>query len=74
MRRNTERCLGDANIDELESGNRLGQLNPPPLIMGRLRAERFCSGALEVEVIQNGSITKWLKRLGKSPDAIEESE
>ncbi|WP_408641169.1 hypothetical protein [Simiaoa sunii] len=25
-------------------------------------------------VLQNGSITKWLKRLEKSPDAIEESE
>ena len=59
--------MTNVNIDELNGQAVLA------LIMGAVRAERFCSGALE-GVLQNGSITKWLKRLEKSPDVIEESE
>lgn len=32
------------------------------LLMGAVRAERFCDGALK-EFVENGSITKWLERL-----------
>ncbi len=32
------------------------------LLMGAVRAERFCDGALK-EFVENGSITKWLVRL-----------
>lgn len=32
------------------------------LIVGAIRAERFCDGAL-LDFLENGSITKWLERL-----------
>lgn len=32
------------------------------LLMGAVRVERFCDGALK-EFVENGSITKWLERL-----------
>lgn len=39
------------------------------LIMGAVRAERFCDGAL-LNFFNNGSIRKWLERLKK----IDEGE
>lgn len=48
--------MTNVNIDELNGQAVLA------LIMGAVRAERFCSGALE-GFLQNGSIIKWLKRL-----------
>ena len=62
-----ENEMSNANIDELNGQAVLA------LIMGAVRAERFCSGALE-GFLQNGSIIKWLKRLKKLADAFEESE
>ena len=62
-----ENAMTNVNIDELNGQAVLA------LIMGAVRAERFCSGALE-GFLQNGSIIKWLKRLKKLSDAFEESE
>ena len=50
--------MTNVNIDELNGQAVLA------LIMGAVRAERLCSGALE-GFLQNGSIIKWLKRLKK---------
>lgn len=41
------------------------------LITGAVRAERFCDGAL-LEFFQNGSMTKWLKRLKELDSQIRE--
>lgn len=62
-----ENEMSNANIDELNGQAVLA------LIMGAVRAEKFCTGALE-GFLQNGSIIKWLKRLKKLSDAFEESE
>lgn len=62
-----ENEMSNANIDELNGQAVLA------LIMGAVRAEKFCTGVLE-GFLQNGSIIKWLKRLKKLSDAFEESE
>lgn len=41
------------------------------LITGAVRAERFCDGVL-LDFFQNGSMTKWLKRLKELDSQIEE--
>lgn len=50
--------MSRAKVDELSSQAVVA------LIMGAIRAERFCSGALE-GFLENGCILRWLKRLEK---------
>lgn len=39
------------------------------LIVGAIRADRFCEGAL-LEFLENGSVAKWLRRLKEIDDAL----
>lgn len=50
------KAMSDANADELDGVTVLA------LLVGIVRAERFCDGIL-LKFLSNGSISNWLKRL-----------
>ena len=50
--------MSDADVSVLDARSVLA------LIVGAVRAERFCDGAL-LEFFKDGSISKWLKRLNE---------
>ena len=58
------KSMSEANVSYLDAQCVMA------LIMGAVRAERFCDGAL-LSFFKDGSIHKWLKRLKKLSDCKE---